>query len=98
MTLSAPVSRAPNVLDFERAPAAATSLLAEIPPVPSQEVSSSYDVLDRNVHAEIARWTGGLSPAAIGLAFADWWVHLAVSPGKLLSLAGNVMEDISRLA
>ena len=98
MTLSVPFSRAPNVLDFEPAPAAAANLPAEIPQVPSQEASSSYDVVDRGMHAEIARWTGGLSPAAIGLAFADWWIHLAVSPGKLLSLAGNVMEDMSRLA
>src|SRR5215472_3885600 len=98
MTLSAPFSRAPNVLDFEPAPAAAANLPAEIPPISSQEASSSYEVLDRGVHAEIARWTGGLSPAAIGLAFADWWVHLAASPGKLLSLAGNAMEDLSHLA
>jgi polyhydroxyalkanoate synthase len=98
MTLSAPFSRAPNVLEFEPAPAPPANLPAEIPPVPSREASSSYDVLDRNVHAEIARWTGGLSPAAIGLAFTDWWIHLAVSPGKQASLAGEVTKDVSGFA
>ena len=29
----------------------------------------------------------GLSPAALGGAFFDWWVHLAFSPGKLADLA-----------
>jgi polyhydroxyalkanoate synthase len=48
-------------------------------------------------HAAIARLTGGLSPAALALAFFDWSVHLAASPGKQPSLASEIMEDASRL-
>ena len=42
---------------------------------------------DRVPRAFAARATLGLSPVSIGLAFADWWLHLASSPGKQLELA-----------
>jgi polyhydroxyalkanoate synthase subunit PhaC len=64
----------------------------------THDAPSAYDLFDRAVTAEIARFTGGLSPAALALAFADWGVHLAASPGKQLALAGEVFRDISRLA
>lgn len=38
--------------------------------------------LDRLLHASLARFTIGLSPAALWLAYADWAIHLATSPGK----------------
>ena len=42
---------------------------------------------DRVPRAFAARATFGLSPVSIGLAFADWWLHLASSPGKQAELA-----------
>jgi len=42
---------------------------------------------DRMVHAYAARATGGLSPAALALAFSDWAMHLAAAPGKHTELA-----------
>jgi len=45
--------------------------------------------LDRAVHARQAAFTGGLSPTAMALAYADWFMHLANSPGKLAELAEN---------
>jgi polyhydroxyalkanoate synthase subunit PhaC len=47
------------------------------------------DVLDHAVHASLARFTGGLSPAALAEAYADWAVHLAISPGKQVELAAK---------
>jgi polyhydroxyalkanoate synthase len=41
---------------------------------------------DRLVRAYAARATLGISPAALALAFGDWWLHLAASPGKLVEL------------
>jgi polyhydroxyalkanoate synthase len=38
------------------------------------------------VHAAISQATFGLSPAALADAFFDWWVHLALSPGKQIDL------------
>jgi len=42
---------------------------------------------DRMAHAYAARATGGLSPAALALAFGDWGMHLAAAPGKQNELA-----------
>lgn len=54
-------------------------------------VSSMQDV-DRAVRAGIARLTAGLAPSALAGAFFDWAVHLAASPGKQLTLAGEAMS------
>ncbi|MGH8786660.1 MAG: poly-beta-hydroxybutyrate polymerase N-terminal domain-containing protein, partial [Cupriavidus necator] len=42
--------------------------------------------IDRLLHAAIARATGGVSPAALWLAWLDWAWHLAGSPGKQMAL------------
>lgn len=55
------------------------------------------DVLDRASNATIARLTAGLSPAAISLAFLDWWVHLAPSPGKLMQVQDKAWRKWARL-
>ncbi|MGA7815638.1 poly-beta-hydroxybutyrate polymerase N-terminal domain-containing protein, partial [Caballeronia sp.] len=39
------------------------------------------------MEAAIARFTRGLSPAALSLAFSDWLIHLASAPGKRAVLA-----------
>jgi polyhydroxyalkanoate synthase subunit PhaC len=38
--------------------------------------------LDRMLHASMARFTQGISPTSLALAYADWVMHLAQSPGK----------------
>lgn len=38
--------------------------------------------LDRLVHAWQAQFTGGISPAAVMEAFADWSIHFLNAPGK----------------
>lgn len=52
---------------------------------PTPETPSQ--ILTRGVHAAISQATFGLSPAALGGAFFDWWEHLALAPGKQLDLA-----------
>ncbi|MCS5143877.1 poly-beta-hydroxybutyrate polymerase N-terminal domain-containing protein, partial [Klebsiella pneumoniae] len=59
---------------------------------------SGAESMDHLVHAAIAQWTGGLSPAGLALAFADWQLHLAASPGKRLELALKALGDGSRFA
>jgi polyhydroxyalkanoate synthase subunit PhaC len=46
-----------------------------------------FRALDRSIAAATARVTGGLSPAALWLAFSDWAIHLGVAPGKQAELA-----------
>ncbi|MBM3552845.1 MAG: hypothetical protein FJX45_14040 [Alphaproteobacteria bacterium] len=56
------------------------------------------DVIDRSLHATLARFTLGLSPAALGGAYLDWATHLAASPGKQAQLFGKAARKIIRLA
>jgi polyhydroxyalkanoate synthase len=58
----------------------------------SQPPESAFTVFDRSLHAGFGRLTGGLSPAALGAAYLDWAVHLAVSPGRQLQLAGLALS------
>jgi polyhydroxyalkanoate synthase len=44
----------------------------------------------------MARTTRGLSPAAIGQAYLDWWMHLAFSPGKQMQLAEKAAKKVAR--
>ena len=48
--------------------------------------------LDLVVQSRVARLTGGVSPIALMLAFQDWLMHLASSPGKLLELMESTVE------
>ncbi|HEX8011306.1 MAG TPA: alpha/beta fold hydrolase [Casimicrobiaceae bacterium] len=48
----------------------------------SYAATALADVVDRSVHAAIARFTAGLSPIALADAYLDWASHLAFSPGK----------------
>ena len=50
--------------------------------------------MDRRLNANLARLTAGVAPRALAMAFADWWVHLATSPGRQLQL----LEKASRKA
>ena len=62
------------------------------------EAIPAPEALDRALHAVAAGLTGGLSPAAISLAFADWLLHLAISPGKQMALTADALQTSSRLA
>ena len=52
--------------------------------------------IDRSLHAAAARFTMGLSPAALAEAYTDWAVHLAFSPGKRLELAAKAARKSAR--
>ena len=53
--------------------------------------------LDRRYHANLARLTLGISPAALTLAYVDWLSHLAISPGKQMQLAEKALRKAVRL-
>lgn len=59
----------------------------------AQPQAAGADALDRAAHALIAASTSGLSPASALLAWLDWAVHLAVSPGKNSALAAQAAHD-----
>ncbi len=50
---------------------------------PSAYTHPSDDyLLDHMLHAAVAKFTGGISPASLMLAWFDWWEHLLFSPSK----------------
>jgi polyhydroxyalkanoate synthase len=69
--LGKPLELPPLLVGKDEEPDAATRLALET---------------DRLARAYAARATLGISPAALALAFGDWWLHLAASPGKLVEL------------
>jgi len=55
------------------------------------------DSLDRAVRANLARATLGISPAVLAMAYFDWMVHLAISPGKQVTLGEKALRKAMRL-
>ena len=56
------------------------------------------EVMDRSLHAMIARATGGLSPAAVAQAWSDWALHLAAAPGKQVQLVEKAARKAMRFS
>jgi polyhydroxyalkanoate synthase len=54
---------------------------------PADASESPTERLDRLLHVAASPLTGGLSPVTLALAWADWALHLGVSPGRQLELA-----------
>ena len=55
-------------------------------------------MVDRAVHATLARMTGGLSPMAMAEAYGSWMAHVAFSPGKQMQLAQKAARKYWRFA
>jgi len=56
------------------------------PQAQGAESADTYQA-DRALHAMLARLTGGISPAALLLAYMDWLSHLAASPQRQIEIA-----------
>ncbi len=72
-------------------------------PVPATETDDpltgeAFHAFDRSLEAAVARFTGGLSPAALALAVIDWSIHLAAAPGKRLALVDKAMRKSTLFA
>ena len=53
----------------------------------SDEQRATAKSIDEAFHAALAKTNLGLSPISMALAFSDWAMHLAVSPGQQVLLA-----------
>jgi polyhydroxyalkanoate synthase len=69
---------------------------ASFEPDPAGYVSL-FNVIDRALHANIARYTFGLSPRAMTSAYVDWLDALAFSPGKQAQLIHKAQRKALRL-
>jgi polyhydroxyalkanoate synthase len=64
----------------------------------SYAVTAIGEIIDRSLHAAAARFTMGLSPAALAKAYLDWATQLAFSPGKRLQLVDKATRKAVRFA
>jgi polyhydroxyalkanoate synthase len=62
---------------------------------PSLEMAN---VLDRSLNYARSRMTLGLSPAALAEACFDWFIHLAIAPGKQMQLGQKAFRKWLRLS
>ncbi|ARQ00541.1 polyhydroxyalkanoate synthase [Pseudorhodoplanes sinuspersici] len=92
ITAGAPAAQQPR-------PAAIAGTAGSRQPLPRDEITSgeAFHAIDRMAEALSAQATGGLSPAAIALAFFDWSIHLAAAPGKRMELANKAARKTARL-
>jgi len=64
----------------------------------SYALTALSEVIDRSLHAAVARSTAALSPQALAQPFMDWITHLAASPGKRMQLVEKAFRKAVRLA
>jgi polyhydroxyalkanoate synthase subunit PhaC len=62
----------------------------------SYSVTALAEITDRALHAATARFTAGVSPAALAQAYLDWATHLACAPGKRARLVDKAMRKAMR--
>ena len=58
----------------------------------SYAATTFAEVVDRSLHAAMARFTVGVSPMTLIGAYADWAAHLYYSPGKRLQLGEKALS------
>lgn len=61
-------------------------------------LSTIQETLDHAANASLARFTHGLSPAAVMAAWIDWVTHISAAPGKRLQLAEKAADKARRHA
>jgi len=66
------------------------------PPTESAGGAETYQA-DRALHAMLAHLSGGISPAALLLAYTDWLSHLASSPQRRIEIAQEALVDARRI-
>jgi len=54
--------------------------------------------IDRMIRASLGRATLGISPVALALAYQDWLLHMAMSPGLQVELTQKTVRKLAQLA
>ena len=60
--------------------------------------SDALEDIDRMTNIALGQFSGGVSPASLAMAYLDWTVHLAASPGKQFQLAAKAVRKAMRLS
>ena len=75
-------------------PASAGSTALLPPASQAKRDATEFNLLDLQWQSGIAKLTGGVSPIALSLAFQDWFLHLASSPGKRIELMAGLNRPV----
>lgn len=67
-------------------------------PPPFDRDTARYEQIDRFINATVGKATLGLSPMALGMAYADWLGHLASAPGKQSELVEKAIHKWVRIS
>jgi len=59
--------------------------------------SGALEDIDRMTNIALGQMSGGISPASLAMAYLDWTVHLASSPGKQFQLGAKALRKAMRL-
>ncbi len=63
-----------------------------------RDVKKSYgEAFDLSLQIAVAKWTNGISPAAVMLAIFDWYIHLSIHPAKNFELLDLYEQNITHL-
>ena len=73
--------------DAGRRPAPAAPIEPQVSPVTQGGEGDETYQADRAFHAMLARLSGGISPAALLLAYTDWLSHLAAAPQRQIEIS-----------
>ncbi len=65
---------------------------------PDAARQAAFEAMDRMRDILISRYSGGLSPASLALAYMDWALHLQAAPGKQLEMVQKTLRKGSRLS
>nr|WP_321361679.1 alpha/beta fold hydrolase [uncultured Hyphomonas sp.] len=77
---------------------AAHSSTSPQPSDPDAPRQAAFEAMDRMRDILISRYSGGLSPASLALAYMDWALHLQAAPGKQLEMVQKAFRKSSRLS
>ncbi len=74
-------------------------LMEPVPPVPAEDAvgGETFRAFDRMREALTGQLSGGVSPAALALAWLDWAIHLGAAPGKRMELVDKANRKAARL-
>jgi polyhydroxyalkanoate synthase len=64
---------------------------------PHHAAAPETNEVDRAFHAMLARFTGGISPVALSLAYIDWASHLMAAPQRQMEMAQEATRDATQL-
>jgi hypothetical protein len=103
-TAPAPAAAAPAAPARAALPASATTAPQTPPGDLSRRLgdrhlldSDALENIDRMTNIALGQMSGGISPASLAMAYLDWTVHLASSPGKQFQLGAKALRKAMRL-